>query len=153
MKPLLIEYGKIKLVMKSKSNQKPTAERVALILISLYVLVVSLIMTDRASLFWPLSFFAILSLFSIYAVYKIHKSELNRPLRAIILIEAILATLVLWPKPLGYAADYIGIKCESLMGGVVKCSQSPIFSFVEVGVVLVIPMLLLALVFYARTKR
>lgn len=139
--------------MIQKKLKELTFEKVIFAAIGLYVLVVSLLMVSKTVFLWPFIFFAVVSLFSIYALHKIvYKNDAGRLLRLTLIIEALLATFLLHSAPLALVADFVGIECQNLLGEVEKCSESIMFSSIEIGIVLMIPMVLLAIFSYQKTK-
>lgn len=139
--------------MIHKKQKKLTFEKVFFIAVGLYVLFVSLLMVGKAVDLWLFVFFITVSLFSVYALYKIiYENYIRKVLWLTLLIEAFFATLLLYPAPLAFIADFVGIKCHNLLGDIEKCTESITFSSMEIGIVLMIPMIILAIFSYQKTK-
>ena len=139
--------------MTYQKQKKLTPEKMIFTALGVYVFLASLLMIVKAIDMWPFIFFAIVSLFSVYALYKIlYRDNTRKLLRVSLVLEGFIAIFLLYPAPLALVADLVGIKCQNLLGGTERCLDSLTFSSIEVGLVLMIPMALLAIFSYQKTK-
>lgn len=132
-----------------------TFEKMFFSVVGLYVLFVSLLMVRVAVGLWLFIFFVIVSLFSVYALYKIvYKDDTRKLLWVTLLLEAVLATFLLYPTPLALVADFVGVECSNWSGVPEKCADSISFlSFDPSIFILMIPMVVLAIFSYQKTKQ
>lgn len=133
-----------------------TFDKVVFAGLGLYVLAVSLLMVSKALYLWLYIFFSLVSLFAVYAVYRIvYKGDSRgRLLQVALVVEALLATFLLYPTPLALVADSIGIRCSNWSGVTERCVDSITFlSFDRSIFVLMTPMVLLAIFTYYKTRQ
>jgi|GEM_PF-6555041 len=138
-----------------RKNKNDLANKLLIGLLGLYVFVTSLVMITKQNLliFWPLILFVGTAGFSVYIFYRIRRDDMSRSLSIGIIIEALLTTCVLCSKLLGNLADSLGLHCDGLFGTVTQCSDSLMFSPEGIGVIMIIPMLVVAaLSFHLRSR-
>ena len=139
--------------MAHKKQKGSALEKAFLTIVGLYVLLVSLFTFSKAISLWPFAFFVIVSLFSAYALHKIiYRNDTRRLLGSTLIIEGVLSIFLLYPTPLALGADFIGVKCSHWSGVVEKCADNISFLSIESLLTLMVPMVLLAIFAYQKTK-
>ena len=122
---------------------KPTLLAIA----SLYTLIVSLLMVITSSTFlWPFILFVIVSLSSGHALYRIYKGSVSNTLLWIIVIQALLASLLLYPTMLTPVIDLIGLSCN----GAEQCSEDLFFPY-NTRLTILVPMLVLVVLSHYKS--
>lgn len=140
--------------MVRKKQKQLSIEKIPYLVMSIYVLGVSLFMVSRTVYLWLFIFFILVSLFSLFAFREVLSRNYTRKLLRLTLVaEAILATFLIYPAPVAAIADFIGAKCQNLLGGVEQCSESITFSSIKLSLVLMVPMVFLAALAYQKTKK
>lgn len=136
----------------SNKNKSSILERFFVSLLAIYIFIVSIAQLGNALMIWPVLFYILLCVFAVYVTVLVNKHRLDKVSRSLLLVEAILATALVFPRAVGTVADTIGVRCEDLLGGHVNCSESSLLS-IELAILLLVPMLIIAIAFCLRTKK
>lgn len=140
---------------KSKNTKNNTISKYLVSILATYVFLVSLItmLGNEILIFWPLFLLIIVVIFVLYILYKNYKGKVTGNLIIGVAIESVFSTVIISHRLIGNLGDAISVHCDGLLGTTTKCSESIGFSMAGLGSILVLPMVIVAIISFAVSKK
>ena len=141
--------------MVRKNRQQNNFADIGLLVLCVYLFSVTAVylVIGAAAIFPPLFLYSLVCCFAVYAAYRIIKMGSNRLLVGTLLGASIIATLLVFPWPISYLLNAVGIKCRVFLGGTAPCVNNVTFEKLDVAIYLLVPMGIVLLYYIYKSRR